>query len=60
MISAIVPRTENCKEKVTEANKIIMLKCRKKYITLILHDNIDPKTRLNRSKFAVGVFLLGI
>lgn len=49
-ISAIVPRTDNFKENVTEANKGLALKCHKQGISLILHDNINPKRYLNKSK----------
>ena len=53
-ILGIVPRADSLKEKVTKANKVLVLKCRKNVIALILHDNINPKRYLNKSNLHSG------
>ena len=59
-----VPRADNFKEKVTEVKQFLVLKCRKKEISLISHDNISPENYLNKSKLhlvtTLTVLLLGI
>ena len=49
-ISTIVPRDYNFIEKFTKVNKLLTLKCCEKGIPLILHDKINPKRHLNKSR----------
>ena len=62
MISAIVPRADKFKEKVTEVNKLLALKYREKGIPLILHDNINlqrhpNKLRLHFNNYGDSIFV---
>ena len=62
VVSAIVPRADNFKEKTAEVNKCLVWKSREKDIPLIFHDNIIPEIHLNKSKlrfnnYGNGVFV---
>ena len=50
VISNIVPRGDNKKEKVEAVNKLLVYICEQKEITLVDHDNISTKRYLNKSR----------
>ena len=50
-ISSIIPRNDQWKNKITEANDCLISMCRDENIPFINHTNvIDPKKNLNNSK----------
>ena len=50
MISNIVPRGDNKKEKVEAVNKLLVYICKQKEIHLVDHGNISTKRHLNKSR----------
>ena len=49
-ISALTPRNDRFKDRVSEINNILEFMCKQRNIGFIWHDNIDPRKHLNRSK----------
>ena len=49
-ICGIVPRNDNFNIKATEVNKELSKMCNKEKLLFLSHNNINPKTHLNKSK----------
>ena len=49
-ISGIVPRNDNFNNKAMEVNKELSKTCNKEKLLFLEHNNIKPKTHLNKSK----------
>ena len=49
-VSALTPRNDRFKDRVSEINNILDLMCKKRNIGFIWHDNLDPRRHLNKSK----------
>ena len=49
-ISGIVPRNDNFNNKAMEVNKELSKMCNREKLLFLEHNNIKPKTHLNKSK----------
>ena len=49
-ISALLPRNDRFKERISEVNQLLKYMCSERNLGFIEHDNINPSNHLNRSK----------